>query len=254
MNNTVTGTYESTFNSRGSTYDDAMRSFPHARKHEFETLLKVADLKDGDKVCDIPSGGGYIEDYIKPSVSLTLLETAQVFFELSQKTRVCDSVLTRENVIPFGDAYFDKILSLAGLHHNAAKEAFFAECARCLRPGGALCVGDVYANSSVAPFLNTFVNQYSDEGHHGHFLDERSLVTIEEAGLCVEFAELISYQWCFRSKADLVKFCTMLFGVSRASAATVLQGVSSILGIDEHDDFVKMNWELYFIRATKPVV
>ncbi|HEY9773046.1 MAG TPA: class I SAM-dependent methyltransferase [Planktothrix sp.] len=248
---TAVGTYETLFNSRGGTYDQAMRDFPHARKHEFETLLKVADLQIGDKVCDTPSGGGYVADYITHNVHLTLLETSKVFFELSQKTRACDSVLAKENVIPFADGHFDKILSLAGLHHNMDKEAFFAECARTLRPGGALCIGDVHSASGIAAFLNRFVHNYSEEGHDGHFLDEQTLIQIENAGLHVESAEVISYPWNFNTRADLIKFSSMLFGVSRASSENIWQNVESYVGIEEKTDIVSMNWQLYFIRATK---
>ncbi len=244
--------YESTFNSRGHSYDRAMRAVPQARRNEFEALIELASFKDGDVVCDFPSGGGYSQRYIKHIVQLTLLETSRVFYELCLENRAGDVVLTTENTIPFSDAYFDKILSLAGLHHNFSQRQFFVECARCLRPGGRLCIADVHEESKVGLFLNEFVNEHSEEGHNGQFLGEHSVAEIRSAGLGVDHARLCSYPWVFQSIEEMIQFCSLLFGIERASPATVLDGIKSYLGFETTDQAVLMNWELYFIAATKP--
>src|SRR5438105_3086445 len=96
-------TYGLIFDGRGSAYDEAMRRFPHARKNEFENILKLAELKDGDVVCDFPAGGGYSGRYIPQNVRLSLLETSQVFYELCIRNGggKGQAVLTEENIIPF---------------------------------------------------------------------------------------------------------------------------------------------------------
>lgn len=252
MRSTANQNYEATFNARGNFYDAAMRAFPDARQHEFQTLLKLADLQDGDIVCDVPSGGGYIEEFIKENVHLTLLETSRVFYELCLRSRVAEAVLTKENVMPFGDNHFDKILSLAGIHHNLRQDAFYQECARCLKSGGTLCFADVHQQSPVASFLDVFVNKHNDEGHRGNFLGDHSLKEIADSGLNVEYSVIVSYPWVFTSKEEMARFCRTLFGISRASTSAVVEAISSFVGFEDSCGSTLMNWELFFVRATKP--
>src|SRR5262249_1011998 len=246
--------YQSTFNARGDSYDEAMRAFPDARKHEFETLLKLADLHDREVVCDFPSGGGYLGRYVSRAVQLNLLETSQVFYNLCLRNGFGRAVLTTENCIPFPDGHFDKILSLAGIHHNSNQPRFFEECLRSLKPGGCLCIGDVHKTSRIARFLNDFVNEHTEDGHAGEFLGEHTLTEIANAGLRLDQSRMISYPWMFGSTEEMVQFCTKLFGLGRASAATVLDGLRSHVGFETDENRVLMNWELYFVRAIKPAM
>lgn len=240
--------YQQIFNQRGTDYDEAMQHYPYARQYEFENIVKLADFRDGDNVCDFPSGGGYLESYITADIQLVSLETSHVFSSMGNGL----SLLTTENVIPFKNGFFDKIISLAGIHHNTDQQQFFVECARCLKTGGSLCIGEVYQGSKTDKFLNIFVDQQSGEGHKGLFLNRESLKAIENAGLVITYSEPISYPWVFASEEDMVIFCRKLFGMNGIASDRVLEGIRSYVGFYEENGFILMNWELYFIKAEKP--
>ena len=52
--------YRSIFDARGDAYHRAMVEFPGARQQEFEHIVRVANVRAGQVVCDAPSGGGYL--------------------------------------------------------------------------------------------------------------------------------------------------------------------------------------------------
>ena len=116
------------------------------------------------------------------------------------------------------------------------------------------CIGDVHKTSRIARFLNEFVNEHTEDGHAGEFLGEHTLTDIANAGLRLEQSRMVSYPWMFGSTAEMVQFCTKLFGLGRASAATVLDGLRSHVGFETDENRVLMNWELYFVRAIKPAM
>ncbi|MCE9508019.1 MAG: class I SAM-dependent methyltransferase [Alphaproteobacteria bacterium] len=245
--------YSSIFDTRGSKYDAVMRRWPDARRREFEELLALAQIEDGDAVCDFPSGGGYMAHYISQDVSLTLLETSAAFHDLCRRNdgQRVNSVLTTRNKIPFPEGAFDKVLSLAGIHHEDDKRGFFRECARSLKPGGSFCIADVYAGSAQALLLNTFVNRHNPEGHQGIFLDDATPAAIADAGLNIEFARVISYPWVFSSEDDMAEFCAGLFGLEGLSLAEIATGIRQYLPVRHENGQVLMEWQLYFIKAVK---
>ena len=59
-------TYKDIFDKRGLAYHEAMLKYPHARSHEFESILEQALVQSGQTLCDMPSGGGYIQRFIQP--------------------------------------------------------------------------------------------------------------------------------------------------------------------------------------------
>ncbi len=59
--------YESIFSRRGQAYHRAMQLVPSARRNEFSAALEQVDLRRGDVVCDVPSGGGYLVIIFPPT-------------------------------------------------------------------------------------------------------------------------------------------------------------------------------------------
>jgi SAM-dependent methyltransferase len=240
------------FDGRGASYDRAMRMVPDARNQEFDRLLKLAQLKRGEVVCDFPAGGGYIADRIARDVDLTLMETSPVFFDLCNERPNANARLVTEDDLGFVD-HFDKILSLAGSHHMADRTAFFATCHHALKDQGMLCLADVAANSRVALFLNEFVDLHSPNGHEGLFIDQQTLDEIDAAGFSIEFARSQSYPWIFPSVDVMARYCGLLFGINHLDDSEVRNGLEDYLGYRETESGVLLNWELYFIRAVKSV-
>lgn len=68
--------------------------------------------------------------------------------------------------LPFADASLDVVWAIESLVHSATPERFYAEVARCLRPGGVLCVvddtaTDIAMHSTWVPY---FVNGWQAHG------------------------------------------------------------------------------------------
>ena len=79
----VFDTYKDIFNKRGKAYHEAMALAPDARKQEFDLILEQAQIKEGQTICDMPSGGGYLQYYLPEfDIDLISVESSREFFEL----------------------------------------------------------------------------------------------------------------------------------------------------------------------------
>jgi cyclopropane fatty-acyl-phospholipid synthase-like methyltransferase len=242
--------YQDIFNQRGKLYHQGMLEFPLARQEEFKHIIQLADLQDDQIVCDIPSGGSYLKNFIDKSVKLISIETSQQFLNAISEDH---HLLYTENInnILLKSHSIDRIISLAGLHHVESREKFYQECDRLLKPNGILCLADGFENSKVAQFLNEFVNQYNSMGHQGIFLNNQDLISLKNVGFNLVFSENINYYWSFKNISDMVEFCKLLFGIDQANEQTILEGIKQYLGYNIVNNQCKMNWQLYFIKAIK---
>jgi SAM-dependent methyltransferase len=243
--------YAEIFDARGQAYHEAMLRFPEARAEEFNAILNCAGLKDGQTVCDYPSGGGYLEGFIKPSVDLVLLETSKVFFACAAEHSRARRLLVEDGKIPMESHSADRFISLAGLHHLADKRPFFREVHRALKPGGAFALADAFEGSGVAGFLNEFVHEHSEAGHEGIFLNGGTRYELEDCGFNIGFMQPISYGWNFSSIEEMCEYCRLMFGVTRATPAQTEAAIRRYLGITESGGKYRMGWELLFITAGK---
>lgn len=244
--------YTDIFNRRGQDYHRAMTTWPCARRAEFETALSWLDLAVGKNVCDVPSGGGYLGDFLVGTelegLHLSCVETSAVFARScpGSHTTLCERV----SEIPFENGCFDRVLSLAGVHHLASKAEFFREVSRLLRPEtGRFVLADVLADSPVDGFLNGFVHEHSSMGHEGDFLTPKTAEEMSDCGLQVVQAALESYQWVFPDEAAMVTYCTWMFGIDQATPEQVLAGIAEHLGYTCSGYGCAMNWQLYFLLA-----
>jgi cyclopropane fatty-acyl-phospholipid synthase-like methyltransferase len=240
-------TYEDIFNQRGAAYHAAMTGFPAARDEEFAQIISMADLRDGDRVVDIPSGGGYLRSRIQRDITLTCIETSHEFAAHCSATPGVTSLHRELHNTLLASASFDKVICLAGLHHVRAQEAFFAECRRLLRPSGLFCIADAPAKSATASFLDEFVHAHNSMGHQGDYVSNTTRSRLRSAGFAVLEDETRSYHWNFSSVQSMTTFCTLLFGIDRGSPEQVREGVSKYLGYEETSTGVRMNWQLNFL-------
>jgi len=243
--------YTEIFDTRGREYHEAMLRFPHAREEEFRTILKHASLQDGHIVCDYPSGGGYLEDFITQDINLHLLETSHVFLQCAAEHSRAKRLLVNEGKIPMASESADRFISLAGLHHLADKRPFFREVYRCLKQNGTFTIADAMEGSDVAEFLNGFVHEHSEGGHEGIFLNAAIRTELEECGFRVTFLQPAAYPWKFASMEDMTQYCRLMFGIGRATPSEIEHALRTILGVSEHNGEYHMRWELLFIVAEK---
>lgn len=243
--------YREIFNQRGNDYHQAMLQFPHTRKAEFEAIIDVAQLNENDLVFDFPSGGGYLTNFIKPDVVVLSGETSKVFAHCKNGKRNEEIFLCHFDTFPIKSNSIDKVISLAGVHHQKEKRLLYKEANRILKPGGIFCIADVEQGSNVALFLDTWVNRFSSQGHKGFFLNDSSAKDIKNSQFDITFNESINYYWQFDSLSDMTTYCKLLFGMDKAKAHDVLLGIEKYLGYTQRSDLYLLPWQLLFIKAIK---
>lgn len=244
--------YRDIFKKRGHLYHQAMTLYPSARAEEFLQAVRIAGIKDGDIVCDIPSGGGYLRHFVDRTAALCHIETSEVFADLCRANGAVHVLLSTLEDIPVETGAVDKIISLAALHHVDEKERFFSEAYRMLRKGGTLTIADVQAGSAVSEFLDGFVNEHNTMGHKGNYIHAKTLEEITQTGFMIMEASLIPFHWQFDSPHEMGRFCQLLFGIDKANQDAVVEGIQKHLGYEVENNTCRMNWELYFINAKKP--
>ncbi|MEM7280726.1 MAG: class I SAM-dependent methyltransferase, partial [Pseudomonadota bacterium] len=161
--------YVDTFDSRGDLYNHAAEINRNARDQERRYLVDLLKIQSHHLVCDAPAGGGYLAeglvDLVESPRQITCVEPSRQFAQpIPEKFK---RLLAPIHNIPCDKACFDRVGSLAGLHHLKDKQSFFDECNRILKPGGLVAFADVLADTSVARFLNGPVDQFTETGHKG---------------------------------------------------------------------------------------
>lgn len=245
--------YKEIFNQRGSSYNAAMIDCPDARQNEFNLILELAEILEGHLVLDIPSGGGYLKNFIKPPVKIISVETSSLFIKdidptLNHSILLCNDI--SKTLLP--DSCAERIISLAGLHHIEQRLDLYREMFRMVKPGGYFCMADAFTDSNVASFLNVFVNQYSSMGHRGEFLNEEDIFFLKKAGFKIIYDQIHKYTWNFKDVESMADYCQKLFGMNLADLDTIKNGIQEFIGYKLDNGLCQMNWELLFIKALKP--
>jgi SAM-dependent methyltransferase len=242
--------YDTIFNRRGEAYHRAMQLVPGARRREFSLALDRVGLRHGAVLCDVPSGGGYLVDYLLPNleVRLVAIDPSEVFARTWEDKRV-EWHLAPLHQLPIVDAGVDALVSIAGLHHVDDRPLVLREMRRVLRPGGGLYILEVPVGAITDQFLNGFVDSHNSMGHEGRFVDDTFRADLGAAGFRIETDELCRYTWDFSGEAEMIEFIRLMFWLDKASPEAILEGVKDILGVVEDGDGCKMNWELQRIIA-----
>lgn len=237
--------YEDIFQERGGAYHQAMRRWPQARRDDFVLPLQWAALQPGERLIDVPAGGGYLRRYLPEGCDWFGHEPCASF---QDDTTALDRRLLP---LPWPDGFAHAAISIAGLHHLPDKLPLFRELARTLLPGGRLVLADVHADSAVARFLDDFVGRHTSTGHQGRYLDAATSAQLATAGFTVLRAEYLHYCWWFDDPAGMGAFCRLLFDMQGIGDAGVTEAIRQQLGTTERDGRIGMHWSLYGLLATR---
>jgi SAM-dependent methyltransferase len=244
--------YKEIFDRRGRAYHQAMQTYPTARHAEFAQIIQLANLQDGQLICDVPSGGCYLSRFIQASVTLVSIETSGTFVQQLQAPEQTSLMFCEDlEALPLDSETCDRVICLAGVHHLPNQASFYREIYRILKPGGLFCLGDVREGSGVADFLNIFVHHYSLFGHQGIFLTPKTAEDLTAIGFQVDQAIVKAFPWTFPDVKAMVQFCQLLFGIDRATEAEILEHIEKYLGYSMTDHQCCLNWELFFWKAVK---
>jgi SAM-dependent methyltransferase len=243
-------TYKEVFDDRGLFYNSAMALCPMARDAEFKKLVQLADIKPSWKVVDVPSGGGYLHSYINVDpVMLINIEFSAAFRGGAKANSVnifCD---TLDSVPLQGTS--DCVLSLAGLHHFEDHAAMFKSINTLLKPEGTFVLADVEVGSLPSRFLNSYVDQHSLNGHKGLFLGSETVKQLESAGFSIESDDTHFVPWRFPSRACMLNFCRLIFGLEEVNDTKLEEDIAHRLGMRVDGGIYYLAWDLRFIKASK---
>lgn len=235
--------YGEIFNLRGGMYHEAMMMLPDARRLEFEIPLSLCNIESNDIIVDIPSGGGYIKNYLSHDTDLICLESSQQFLDFC-KLKNSQAYLFSQDHLPLESHSADVLISIAGLHHIEDKSKIFREMHRVIKPNGRLCIADVADKSHIALFLDDIVDQYSDTGHQGFFLNNETEEQLTQAGFNNVQQELLQYVWSFNSETEMLTYVKLLFGLTKANDIEVKEGINKYLKVSHTEESVNLHWEL----------
>ena len=212
------------------------------------TAGSSASARSGAR-CDVPAGGGYLADGLRGQVHDTkkifCVEPSQKFSEpISTDYTLYNCTISN---IPVDDNSFDRIGSLAGLHHIDNKLPFFREAARLLKPNGLIGIGDVLVGSAVAKFLNGPVDRYTMSGHKGIFIRRGDYFQwFKNSGLEPKLEKYHEFHWSFDSLDQMVDYCKSLFGLVNANRSQVREALHSHFDIRHHGDKVLLPWSIIY--------
>lgn len=146
-------TYKDIFSQRADSYHQAMSECPQARALEFKNTIEQVHIPDGSKICDLPSGGGYLWQYLPDNgLHFTAVEVSNYFFQNCPEDKHRERVLSELHEVALPDESFDIVFSVTGLHHIEDREAVYIELFRLLKPGGVAVIAEVKQGSPVACF------------------------------------------------------------------------------------------------------
>ena len=232
-----------------------MLRFPRARDQEFEHLLALSELRPGQLVCDIPCGGNYLSQYVEEGIRIVGVDACPTFISGSPITQFhqgVSSIVSHVHDTGLQSALFDRVLSLAGIHHMADKKPFFHEVARLLKTGGRFCIADVPQGSATSLFLDDIVNAYNSMGHEGDYVNDTVVDLLGEVGLKVDYSNTIAFHWLFDHADEMVAFCSQLFGLDKLEPQTFLQATENLLTPVMINGRYCLPWKLHFVAGFKP--
>ncbi len=240
-------TYQQIFDKRAHSYHKAMRDFPQARKAEFGLVVQYLNIQPGDVLCDVPSGGGYLLDFVKEKQCFfNFIETSQSFASFNvdgpqSTTQVCSfEHLALEN------QSVDSLVCLAALHHVDNRLQVFTEFRRVVKPQGKILIVDVEEASSTGNFLNVFVNQYNSMGHRGQFIN-KPLINMIQNEFSIISRKSHNFRWVFDNEQAMISFCRGLFGLDKATDNDIRQGIRAYLAPKYEANQVSLEWRLVYI-------
>jgi len=237
--------YDAIFDQRGSLYHQAMARAPRARDAEFAQLFAHCPLVANERLIDVPSGGGYLSQFLQRSMPGTPVQVVNL--EFSPGFGPTPQVVDPYGAWPLDPDCADRVICLAATHHIQHLDKLLDNVRCVLRPGGLLHIADVRPDSGIATFLDTFVDRHTSTGHRGNYRSFERLAW-------PSWLEMIDVQtrpcaWRFETARQMLLFCHGLFGLGQDGFDGLEEALRCHVGVHESESGVELLWELSYYEA-----
>jgi SAM-dependent methyltransferase len=177
--------------------DRYVESATLAEGAELDRMLELARLRGSERVLDVATGGGHtalafaphVREVVATDLTPAMLSAAARHLARKGASNVHFEIADAES-LPFQGAQFDVVTARFAPHHFPQPQAFVAESARVLRPGGRLIIFDNMAPEDDE--LDAFVNRLEAWRDPSHVRSHRSSEwqsMLGAAGLDIEAAD-----------------------------------------------------------------
>ena len=243
---------------RAKLYSEALKEFPNARKTDIDLMANYLSPKSGETILEIGAGNGIFSGAIADA---TLPNGKVIVTDPSREQLFGVSDLGRENIeirnegadmLSLQENGIDGIWSFGAVHHIFNKTAAFNNFNRCLKPGGRLVIGDVFAGSDLARHFDDRVAKFCSTGHEVSFLSREYTES-----LCFltgfEKPEFYDFnaKWVFEKKEDVGAFLYKLHAMTKTTPEECLKGAEEMLGIIEEGGKFYLNWPMTIVVTKK---
>jgi hypothetical protein len=236
--------YEKRFGNNG----DLMHAYANdnsPRIAEIKHLYDKIRSQKSKRVLNVPFEGNLIRS-IDRDLDITFAD-----FVVPDTLQSWNIMKTDHDLNDIPSNYFDAVLSIAGIHHLTDHEQlkFLIATKRVLTTNGCLLMVEVKDHSPTSRFLDEFVGKHTATGHVGNYLKDNFVSTVALAGYANINREKVTHEWVFANTDYMIAWMSTFFGLAGVSRKTLLDQVENILGVNEKDKTLTVNWELDFIHA-----
>jgi len=178
--------------------DGYRESALHAAGPDLELLIELVAAEARTRVLDVATGGGHVAlalartgaDVTACDLTPDMLDAAGML--LAEHGCEASFVVAEAAALPFDEASFDVVTCRIAAHHFPDAQAFFAEAARVLMPGGRFGFQDqTLPPEHPSAVLTDAFERLRDPSHNQAFSVDGWTTQIERAGLTVERTELV---------------------------------------------------------------
>lgn len=257
------------FNIRGELYRLAFLFASDARYQDIEYVKQWVKPQKGEKSIDIAAGTGFLTKHIAEWTSEIVYAIDPSDVQLKNLHAKCKNLFVKTiagslseestmNQLGSDLGKIDFITSFGGIHHvidkngrNCQKE-MFKNVSRALRTGGRFIAADVGLHTALAKHFEVSVKANCLTGHEEKWLSPERMQgeLIEGTDLKYIKSEVIPIQWVFENKHQMAMFMKGLHAYD-LNEQEVLEDLASILGFEEKEDKIFLNWPMLFFHLEK---
>jgi ubiquinone/menaquinone biosynthesis C-methylase UbiE len=169
----------------------------HAKGASLSRLVELTQPRAKWHTLDVATGAGHTAFAFAPYVArVTASDFTSAMLNVAEnlaKEKGFENVDFQEadaEDLPFDDATFDLVTCRIAPHHFPDIDQFVRECARVLKPGGALAIVDniVPGDQTSADYINAF-EKFRDPSHGRALSTEEWAASYQQAGITLRHAE-----------------------------------------------------------------